>query len=183
MRVRRLRLATLLLGVLLIAGCASAPRVSPVPLAPEVDLARYMGDWYLIAHIPTFRDREAYNAVENYALNADGTVAITYENRQGGFEGPRKRMTPMAYVEPGSGNALWGVRFVWLQKFVLRGEYRIAHLEPDYSVVIVARSKLDYVWLFSRRAEMSEAELARYTAIMAAWGYDTTKLLRVPQLR
>ena len=170
--------ALLLLSMLLLTACAVRPVAdSTVPLAPNVELPRYMGDWYLIAHIPTSRDTEAHNAVENYTLNADGSIATTYTNRLGGFDGKPKLMTPTMYVVPG--NALWAVRFGWYWPFLY--EYRIAHLEPDYSVTIVARSKKDFLWLFSRKAQMSEQELARYTKLIGSWGYDTSKLMRVPQ--
>lgn len=154
--------------------------LSPVPLAEHVDLDRYAGDWYLIAHIPTSRDVGAHNAQEHYLPHPDGQrVGITYRNRLGGFDGPHKLMTPTAFVIGNSGNALWGVRFGWYWPFLY--EYRIAHLEPDYSVAIVARSKLDFVWLFSRGPQMDEGQLARYTQLMQSWGYDVTRLLRVPQ--
>lgn len=166
---------------LMLGGCAtfSVRDPSPVPLAANVDLARYMGDWFLIAHIPTSRDVGAHNAQENYTLNPDGSVAITYRNRLGGFDGRHKLMTPTAFVQPNSGNALWAVRFGWYWPWLY--EYRIAHFEPDASVAIVARSKRDFVWLFARSPQMSDAELARYTKLLADWGYDTTKLERVPQ--
>ena len=38
----------------------------------HVDLNRFMGDWYAIAHIPTFIERDAYNAVESYRLTRRG---------------------------------------------------------------------------------------------------------------
>jgi apolipoprotein D and lipocalin family protein len=153
-------------------------------MAGPVDLQRFSGDWYLIAHIPTDRDRQAHNAVENYLLEADGSVAMTYTNRLGGFDGMPKRMTPTGYPVEGSGNALWGIRFLipglslpWPFRF----EYRIAYLAPDYSEMVVARSRLDFLWLFARRPQMSDADLARHAERMAAWGYDVSKLERVPQ--
>jgi apolipoprotein D and lipocalin family protein len=157
---------------------------SPVPLAGPVDLQRFAGDWYLIAHIPTERDRTAHNAIEHYAPRADGSVAMTYSNRLGGFDGRPKKMTPTGYPVPDSGNALWGIRFQvpgtplpWPFLY----EYRIAHLEPDYSVMIVARSKLDYLWLFAREPQMDVAAFERYRRLIASWGYDDSRLLRVPQ--
>ncbi|MGQ0700858.1 MAG: lipocalin family protein [Panacagrimonas sp.] len=175
-----LRTVVLLWG-LTTSACAtfSASTPSPVPLAPAVDLQRYAGDWYLIAHIPTSRDVEAHNAQENYAIRPDGSVGITYRNRLGGFDGKHKLMTPTAYVIENSNNALWGVRFGWYWPFVY--EYRIAHVEPDYSVVVVARSKRDFVWLFSRTPQMDDTELARYAGLMKGWGYDVATLMRVPQ--
>lgn len=162
-------------------GCAhlSATTPSPVPLVKKLELDRYAGDWYLIAHIPTSRDVGAHNATERYALRPDGRVGITYRNRLGGFDGKHKLMTPVAKVIEDSGNALWGVRFGWYWPFWY--EYRVAHVEADYSVAIVARSKRDFIWLFSRQPQMDEPALARYRALMSSWGYDSARLERVPQ--
>lgn len=175
-----------MIAALLLSACAGVQLKpeSTVPLAKDVDLARYMGDWYVIAHIPTDRDASSHNAMENYTRNADGSIATTYRNRLEGFGGPHKLLTPTAFVVPDSGNALWGMRFQipgtsipWPPRY----EYRIAHLEADYSVTIIARSQKDFLWLFSRKPTMSDAELARYTHLVAGWGYDVSKLARVPQ--
>ena len=68
---------------LLLTACGGVPLRpdSTVPLARDVNLARFMGDWYVIAHIPTDRDATSHNAMENYTLNADGSIATTYRNR------------------------------------------------------------------------------------------------------
>lgn len=179
----RLLLCVVSLGL---TACANLnPRApSPVPLADPVDLQRFQGDWYVIAHIPTDRDREAHNAIENYVVNDDGSIAMTYTNRLGGFDGTPKKMTPTGYPVEGSGNALWGIRFQLPGTAIpwpFRYEYRLGHVEPDYSVMIVARSKLDYLWLFAREPQMRDADYARYKKMIADWGYDTDKLTRVPQ--
>jgi len=175
----------------LLSACGGVPLKpdSTVPLAPQVDLNRYVGDWYVIAHIPTERDTSSHNAMENYTLNADGSIATTYRNRLGGFGGEKKLMTPTAFVVPNTGNALWGMRFQipgtsipWPPHY----EYRVAHVEPlagdaPYEIAIIARSQKDFLWLFSRSPEMSDVELARFRQLIAAWGYDAAKLARVPQ--
>lgn len=170
----------LILCSAVLSGCVSfSPRdPSPVPLAPNVDLPRFMGDWYVIAHIATDYDRGSHSAVENYRLNDDGSIATTYTNRLGGFDGKPKTLTPTMHVQPDSGNALWGVRFFWWWPFLY--EYRLAHLEPDYSAAIVARSDLDFLWIFSRTPRMSEVQYERYVKLIAGWGYDVTKLEKVP---
>lgn len=167
------------LAGLLLQGCLAVPLRpdSPVPLARDVDLPRFMGDWYVIAHIPAFADRDPYNAVESYRLEADGTIATTYTRRDGGFDGEVETATPTGTVIPGTGNALWGMQFFPL----VRAEYRIAHLTPDYGVTIIGRSDLDYVWLMSRKPAMSDADYARYLALIGSWGYDLRKVKRVPQ--
>ena len=78
--------------------------------------------------------------------------------RKVGFDGPLKTMTPKGFVEPNTNNALWGMRVFW----PIKGEYRIAYLKADYSVAIIGRSALDYVWLLARKSEMSDADFERY---------------------
>ena len=75
-----------LLGLLL-AGCgAQQPELKTVDY---VDLDRFMGDWYVIANIPTFLEKGAHNAVETYEMNDDGSIATTFVFRDGSFDGER----------------------------------------------------------------------------------------------
>lgn len=174
-RTLSLTLGLVASGLMLSANAADKP--SPVPLAPQVDLQKFSGDWYVIGIIPNFVEKKAYNSVESYRLDDDGTIATTFRYRKGGFDGPLKTMTPRGFVEPGSNNALWGMRVFW----PIKGEYRIAHVEPDYSTTIIGRSALDYVWLMSRTPQMSDAAFEKYRAQIGSWGYDVTKFVRVPQ--
>lgn len=161
---------------LLLAGCSGAA-LPPLALAPNVDLARFMGDWYVIASIPTFIETGAHNAIESYRLEADGSIATTFTFREGGFEGEPKRYTPRGFVVEGTGNAVWGMRFVW----PIRSDYRIAYLSPDYGQVVVGREKRDYVWIMARRPRMPEADFQRLLGFLREQGYDTARLRKVPQ--
>ncbi|MES2682658.1 MAG: lipocalin family protein [Pseudomonadota bacterium] len=174
-RALSLTLGLVVTGLMPMASAADKP--SSVPLAASVDLPRFMGDWYVIGIIPNFIEKKAYNSVERYKLNEDGTIATTFSYRKGGFDGPLKTMTPRGFVEPGTNNALWGMQVFW----PIRGEYRIAHIEPDYSTTIIGRSALDYVWLMSRAPQMSDAAFENYRTLIGGWGYDVTKFVRVPQ--
>lgn len=161
---------------LLAAGCASAPSRPPIPTVPQVDLPRFMGDWYVIAHIPTFIEREAFDAVESYALAPDGTIATTFTFRAGAHDGPAKRYTPTGFVRDRATNATWGMRFVW----PFKAEFLIAHLDAGYTQTIIARSARDYVWVMARTPTIPEADYAAHVERLRAWGYDVSKLRRVP---
>lgn len=167
-----------ILTAALSAGCSlwRSPQ-PPIPLVPAVDLPRFMGDWYVIGFIPISLERNAHNGIEHYDLRPDGSIATTYRFRDGSFEAPLTVYHPSAVVEPNSGNALWGMQFVW----PLRSEYRIVHLEPDYSVTIVGRTARDYVWLMARTPTMSDADYNRYRDQIAAMGYDMSGFVRQPQ--
>jgi apolipoprotein D and lipocalin family protein len=49
----------------------------------EVDINRFMGDWYVLAHIPSYVEKNAFNAVESYKLNEDGSIATTFTFNEG----------------------------------------------------------------------------------------------------
>jgi apolipoprotein D and lipocalin family protein len=174
----RQRFLTIALPVIILAASAARAEPVPVPLAPEVDLPRFMGDWYVIAHIPPSVDRDAHNAVESYRLDGD-RIATTYRRRPGSFDAAESVSKPVGRVVDGSGNALWGMRFFWWLPIWF--EYRIAYLAPDYSVTIIARSKRDYVWLMSRKPVMDDEEYSGHIERIKSWGYDTSRVIRVPQ--
>ena len=72
---RGLRTALAGLMLSLLGGCAITPQKVTVPVASSVDLPRFMGPWYVIGVIPTFLERDIYNAIESYELAADGTIS------------------------------------------------------------------------------------------------------------
>ena len=47
-----------------------------------VDLERFMGDWYVIANIPTFIEKGAVNAVESYELDSKGRINTSSVNER-----------------------------------------------------------------------------------------------------
>ena len=163
-------------GAALLAACQSAPR-PPIALAGPVDLPSFMGDWYVIANIPTFLEKGAHNAVESYRLDADGSIATTFTFRAGAFDGPEKRYTPRGFVREGQGNAVWGMRFLW----PIKADFRIVYLTPDYGQTVIGREARDYVWIMARTPAIPEADYQSILSFLAGQGYDVTRIQRVPQ--
>jgi apolipoprotein D and lipocalin family protein len=162
-------------GTALLAGCqASLP---PLETVDYVDLDRFMGDWYVIANIPTFLEKGAHNAVETYRLDEDGTIATTFTFRDGGFDGKMKQYHPRGFVREDTGNAVWGMQFVW----PLKGDYRIIYLTDDYATTVIGRNKRDYVWLMARTPSISETRYRQAVQVIEEAGYDLSGLQRVPQ--
>ncbi|HET9106728.1 MAG TPA: lipocalin family protein [Steroidobacteraceae bacterium] len=162
---------------LALAACGPASAERPIEPVSHVQLSRYMGRWYVIASIPTRFGRDGYNQVETYHLEPDGEICTSFRFHRGGFQGPLKTIHSTATVIPGSGNAQWQVHLFWL----LRLQYLVAWLAPDYSRVIVARDARDYVWLMARTPRISASDYRRMVERVRAMGYDVGKLRKVPQ--
>ena len=168
---------SLLLSLVLISSCRSASNLPPIRTVASVDLTRFAGDWYVIANIPTFIETQAYNAIESYSEPVDGKVATTFSFNKGGFDGEKKTYRPTAFIQEGTGNAVWGMQFVW----PIKAEYRIVYIDPDYQFTIIGRSKRDYVWLMARDPAIDAADYDRLLRIIGEEGYDLSKIRRVPQ--
>ena len=166
----------IIMGMLSLLG---ACRSSHPPLTNEakVDLPRFMGDWYVIANIPTSLERDAHNAVESYRLDADGSIATTFTFRDGAFDAKVKRYCPRGFVRDDPSNAIWGMQFVW----PIKADYRIVHVSPDYQRTIIGREKRDNVWIMARTPQIPEAELQELRDRVAREHYDMSKLTLVPQ--
>jgi apolipoprotein D and lipocalin family protein len=156
-----------------LSACSSHP---PLPTVDAVDLPRFMGAWYVVAHIPASSEAAAHNAVESYRLKPDGTIATTYAFRHGGFDGPVEVMQPSAVVRDTETNATWGMRFSWPFRF----EYLITWLDPDYETTIIGRTSRDYAWIMARRPDLPEARLQELIVELGRQGYDVSAVRRVP---
>lgn len=174
-----LRSVTVALAAALLLGACSTARRAPIATVPHVDLQRFMGDWYVIAAIPTFVEKNAYDAVESYRLGADGTIRTTYTFRRGGFDGPVKTLRPRGWIVDKTSNARWAMQFVW----PIKAQYLIAYLSPDYGETIIARDARDYVWIMAREPTLTVGEFRRLRGVVASLGYDTAQLRLVPQRR
>ena len=142
-----------------------------------VDLERFMGDWYVIANIPTFLEKNAYNAVETYELDDDGTIRTTCTFLKGGFDGEKKQYNPRGFITDTNTNATWGMRFIW----PIKADYRIVYLDDDYTQTVIARQKRDFIWIMARTPDIPDEDYDRLVALAGSLGYDTGKIERVPQ--
>ena len=145
----------------------------------NVDLPRFMGDWYVIAHIPTPIEKSAYNAKESYRLEGDGSIATTFTFNAGSADGPRKRYRPTGYVRDTSSNAVWGMQFVW----PFKAEYRIVYLNEDYSQTVIGRTKRDYLWIMARTPTISPEDYQAILSFVASEGYDLSGLRKIPHVK
>ncbi|MEF8793095.1 lipocalin family protein [Thiohalorhabdus sp.] len=168
-------LLTLIGAALALAACSA--QKPPIKTAASVDLERFMGDWYVIAHVPAPLEANAHNAVESYRLTEDGQVATTFRFREGSFDGEVYTYHPMGFVRPESGNAVWDMQFFWPIRF----EYRIVYLDDTYTRTIIGRRARDYAWVMARSPSLSEASYDNLVGILRDRGYDTDDLRRVPQ--
>lgn len=173
--LKRLGFATALFGVVPMFGCSHDAATKPIRTAEFVDIDRFMGDWYVVASIPTPLERNIYNAVESYKRVSEDRIDTTFTFNRGDIDGRPSTLTPTAYIGEDASNAVWGMQFIW----PIRAEYRVVYVDDKYEHTIIGRSRRDYVWIMARTPNVAPTEYERLRAIVAEQGYDTSKLVRI----
>jgi len=168
--------AKLILIILLYSMIVGCQTMRPIHTIESVDLKRFMGDWYVIASIPTFIEKDAYNALESYRLDPDGTIATTFRFNKGRLDGPLKEYKPRGFVKDTGSNAVWGMQFIW----PIKAEYRIIYLTDDYTQTVIGRSKRDYVWIMAREPSIPDQDYQNILDFLTKQGYQLENLRKVP---
>ncbi|OZI77316.1 lipocalin family protein [Bordetella genomosp. 12] len=165
------RLMLLSLAVLAATPWAAWSQTPAVRAVEQVDLARYAGRWYEIAHLPMFFQRNCVgDTTAEYTRNADGTVGVT--NRCRDKNGDIDSASGTATVVEGSGNAKLEVSF--FKPF--KGDYWVIGLDPDYRWAVVGEPDRKHLWILARTPTLPPETLQQALAIAKSQGYDLSEL-------
>lgn len=161
------------------AGCASVSGVRPRGLEAaggRVDLARFMGAWAVIAHLPTGAEEDAHHAVERYALREDGDIDVRFTFCET-FGGEERVISMRGWVHDPRTNAEWRVRPFW----PLALDYQILELDPRYRWTVVGHPSGRYAWVMAREPGLlSPDRLDAIRTRLAERGYATDRWRLVP---
>ncbi len=144
----------------------------------QVELPKFMGEWYVWAGRTTFFENGAHNGVDKYTWNEkENRIDVVYTFRKDGFEGKLKKITQKAWVENKSTNAHWKVQPFWPLKF----DYLVLALDPNYQWVAIGVSNGAYLWIMGRRPQASDSELAEIILQVKNLDYPVQETKKVPQ--
>ena len=166
---------SIILAALLLIG-TGCQTMKPIHTVDKVDLNRFMGDWYVIASIPTFIEKDAFNAMESYRIDDDGTVATTFRFNKGSLDGPIKEYNPRGFIRDETSNAVWDMQFIW----PFKAEYRIIYLSEDYSQTVIGRTKRDYVWIMARKNSIPNIDYEKLLKFLLEQDYNINDIRKVP---
>lgn len=177
-------LRILLMAILMAAwsGAMGAVAVLPNRPVPTLDLQRYAGRWYEIAHLPMFFQRKCLDAVTaTYTPNPDGSIHIQNTCRTG--DG-MKSVDGVAKVTAGR-PAVIKVRFApawlaWLPQ--TWAEYWVIEVDADYRWAVVGSPSRKYLWILSRHREMPHELFDAIKQRARQRGYPVDKLVMMAPL-
>lgn len=172
------RLSLFLWVMILLAGCSVTPRkMPPLSTVAHVDLPRFMGPWYVIGTIPWFVERDNVGTMDIYKARPDGRIDITYVFHRKTLAAKREEMHAVGTVVDRKTNARWGVQFLW----PFQAPYLVIDLDADYRTTVIGHPSRDLVWIMARTPTLQEGAYRAILERVAAQGYDTNRIVKVPQ--
>jgi len=149
-------------------------------LVDYVDLDRFMGDWFVIANIPTSFEKGAVNAIENYTWNPEKEIVeVSFDYRDGSPEGKPKHMTQKGFIHNKETNAEWRVQPVWPLKL----GYLIIDLADDYSYTVIGVPSRKYLWIMARDSSLPYDIYQSILTKVKKQGYDLDKIQMITLTR
>jgi apolipoprotein D and lipocalin family protein len=164
-------------------GCARSAGTAgkdlpPVKTVDKVDLSRYIGVWYELAHYPFWAQKNCHCTTATYGLRPDGRISVLNQCRKGGCDGKLKTAHAVAWVVDKETNAKLKVRFFW----PFTGDYWIIDLGKNYEYAVVSNPNRSYLWILSRTPEMASKVYEGILKRITEQGFDPAKLVISQQL-
>jgi apolipoprotein D and lipocalin family protein len=175
-----------LTAMLLLLACLapSAWAANPVTSVPALDISRYAGQWYEIAHLPmSFQDKCTGDITAAYTLREDELIGVRNACRTAdGETSVAEGLARPVEGHPGrlevrfAPNWLSWLPFVW-------ADYWVIDLDPGYTWAVVGEPDRDYLWILSREPAMDRVLFEQIKARALAMGYDLAPLIMAAPLR
>ena len=153
----------------------------PPQAVDQVDIQKYAGKWYEIAHLPMYFQRKCVSNISaQYTVNADQTMGVLNSCRI--ENGEMISSEGVAYPQ-NQGNSKLKVSFLppglrWIP--FTKGHYWVLRVDPEYKVALVGGPSTKYLWILSREPQLDEATYQSYLDTAKYYGYDITKLIKLP---
>jgi apolipoprotein D and lipocalin family protein len=143
-------------------------------VVPHVDLEKYLGKWYEIAHLPAKFQEGCDETTATYTLLKDGKISVLNACKR---NGKIKTAKGKAKVVDEATGAKLKVTFFW----PFYGDYWIMKLGMDYEYAVVGTPDLRYLWILSRTPRMDSKLFSELTEFAKSKGFDTNRLIVTKQ--
>jgi apolipoprotein D and lipocalin family protein len=143
-------------------------------VVPHVDIEKYLGRWYEIAHLPAKFQEGCSETTATYALLEDGRISVLNECKRNGKVKKAKGKAKIVDISTG---AKLKVTFFW----PFYGDYWIIKLGNNYEYSVVGTPDRKYLWILSRTPQIDDKLYSELKEFAKSNGFDTTRLMKTSQ--
>lgn len=144
------------------------------------DLKRYLGKWYEIARFDYRFEKDLYAVTAEYSIRSDGRVRVVNSGHKGTPDGPVSISEGKAKL--GAPNDPQKPGFLKVSFFgPFYSPYYILALDTDYQYALIAGKKHKYLWILSRKPELSQEITQQLIDLAKQQGFETSGLMFTKQ--
>ena len=140
----------------------------------HVELEKYLGKWYEIAHLPAKFQEGCNETTATYTLSKEGTISVLNQCTK---NGKIKLAKGKAKVVDKNSNAKLKVTFFW----PFYGDYWIIKLGNDYDYSVVGTPDRKYLWILSRTPQMDDELYSQLIEYAKSKGFEVNNLIKTFQ--
>ena len=138
---------------------------------PHVELEKYLGKWFEIAHLPAKFQESCSDTTATYTLSKDGSISVLNGCTR---NGKVKQAKGKAKVVDKDTGAKLKVTFFW----PFYGDYWIIKLGNDYEYAVVGTPNRKYLWILNRTPKMDDNLYSQITEFAKSKGFNVENLIR-----
>lgn len=161
----------------LVSSCKSQSSMIDKTVVKDLDIERYLGDWYEIARYDHSFERGLVGVTATYSFRDDGKIKVVNAGYKETLNGKRSEATGKAKIPDLAVPSKLKVSFFWF----FYGDYFVLELDENYQWAVIGSSSDKYLWILSRTPQIDENRYNELLAGLTQRGYDVSKLIFVKQ--
>lgn len=166
------------IGVMMVgglAGCATRPAIAPKP----VKIGDVMGDWYVIAHVPHWSERNCFASLLRLRQLPNQRIDVRYIAQKKSIYGRKYLVKGMADVREPKVGTSWDFQFV-SGLYGFRATFLAVADDGRYAVLMTPDRRR--AWILSRKRSLSGADFEAALRVLDEQGFTIRRLVAVPQI-
>lgn len=145
-----------------------------IPIVCDLDLQRYLGNWYEIGRLPLRSEKGMDNITAVYNLKKNGEIEVV---NSGYKKGKKREIRGSAWVADDKCTGALMVRFFW----PFKSEYNVIKIDKDYRYAVVMGDSKDSLWILNRSPYMESKLYGEIIDFLDDKGFNIKKIINAKQ--
>ena len=168
----------ILIPMTIFSSCKAQNTMIDKNVVKELNIERYLGEWYEIARFDHRFERGLVGVTANYSLRDDGKIKVVNSGYKDSLNGKFSQAVGKAKIpNPASEPSKLKVSFFWF----FYGDYFVLELDEDYQWAVIGSSSDKYLWILSRSPQMNDELYQQILKGLTQRGYNVRQLIKVNQ--
>jgi len=164
--------------ILVSIGCISNKKMINNSTVEKLEIDKFTGTWYEIARYDHRFEQELVGVTATYSKLENGKLQVLNKGHKNSLDNAEKNIIGKAKIPDLNKPGNLKVSFFWF----FYADYLVMELDDlNYQWAVIGSSSPNYLWILNRTPFMDDKLYSDILEKIKNRGYDTDKLILVPQ--